>query len=168
MHEQFAVLYIDLNDFKYVNDNLGHAVGDGLLVEVGRRLKACAREIDLLARLGGDEFAIVMAGASQLEEVTILSDRIIGSLDSSFLIDGVEVSTGACVGIAIAPVDGDTPTCLLKKADDALYTAKAANAHVPYELRPNAHAQLRRREPRRPARADAHRRGQARSSLRLH
>jgi diguanylate cyclase len=168
MDEQFAVVYIDLDDFKHVNDNLGHAVGDKLLVEVGRRLKACAREIDLVARLGGDEFAIVMANVSRLEEVTILSDRITGCLDSPFLIDGVEVSTGACVGTAMAPADGDTPKVLLKKADDALYAAKAAKARVHDDVTLDAHTKLPRRKSRRPPRAGANRRGQARPTLRLH
>ena len=166
-HEQFAVLYIDLNEFKNVNDNLGHAVGDQLLVEVGRRLKACAREIDLVSRLSGDEFAILMANANQLEDVTILADRIIACLNSSFTIDGEEVSTGACVGIAMAPMDGDTPTVLLKKADDALYGAKKAATRVHHDLTPNAQTRSRRGDLRRSARADASRMAQ-RSTQRLH
>ena len=124
LREKFAVLYLDLNDFKVVNDRFGHAVGDKLLVEVGHRLKGCAREMDLVARLGGDEFAIVVANASGSAIATAVAARIISSLDRSFVIDGREVYTGTCVGIAFAPDDGDSPEVLLKSADEALYDAK--------------------------------------------
>jgi diguanylate cyclase (GGDEF)-like protein len=122
--EQFAVLYLDLNDFKIVNDRCGHATGDKLLVEVGRRLRECVREVDLVARLGGDEFAIVVANAQDAATPTALAARIVGSLDRPFVIDGGEVYIGACVGIALAPADGDKPELLLKSADEALYDAK--------------------------------------------
>lgn len=122
--EQFAVLYLDLNDFKIVNDRSGHAAGDKILVEVGRRLNACVREVDLVARLGGDEFAIVIADIKDAAIPTALAARIVGSLDRAFMIDGSEVYTGACVGIALAPGDGNNPELLLKNADEALYNAK--------------------------------------------
>ena len=123
-HEQFAVLYLDLNDFKIVNDRCGHAAGDMLLVEVGRRLKESVRRVDLVARLGGDEFAIVVADVADAAIVTALAARIVSSLDRPFLIDGRQIYTGACVGIAFAPADGDNPEFLLKNADEALYDAK--------------------------------------------
>ena len=123
-HEQFAVLYLDLNDFKIVNDRCGHATGDKLLVEVGRRLRESVRQVDLVARLGGDEFAIVVANAQDAAIPTALAARIVSSLDRPFVIDGGEVYTGACVGIALAPGDGDSPEFLLKSADEALYDAK--------------------------------------------
>ena len=123
-HEQFAVLYLDLNDFKIVNDRCGHAAGDMLLVEVGRRLKGSVRRVDLVARLGGDEFAIVVADVADAAIVTALAARIVSSLDRPFLIDGRQIYTGACVGIAFAPADGDNPEFLLKNADEALYDAK--------------------------------------------
>jgi diguanylate cyclase len=122
--EKFAVLYLDLNDFKVVNDRFGHDVGDKLLAEVGHRLKGCVREMDLVARLGGDEFAIVVADAQDSAIATAVAARIISSLDRSFVIDGREVYTGTCVGIALAPEDGDRPEVLLKSADEALYDAK--------------------------------------------
>jgi diguanylate cyclase len=122
--EQFAVLYLDLNDFKIVNDRFGHATGDKLLVEVGCRLKECVREVDLVARLGGDEFAVVVANAQDAAIPTALAARIVGSLDRPFVIDGGEVYTGACIGIALAPGDGTSSELLLKNADEALYNAK--------------------------------------------
>lgn len=122
--EQFAVLYLDLNDFKTVNDRRGHATGDKLLVEVGRRLRESVREVDLVARLGGDEFAVVVANAPDAAIPTALAARIVSSLDRPFAIEGREVYTGACVGIALAPKDGDDPELLLKSADEALYDAK--------------------------------------------
>ena len=123
-HEQFAVLYLDLNDFKIVNDRCGHAAGDKLLVEVGSRLRESVRQDDLVARLGGDEFAIVVANVQDAAIVTALAARIVSSLDRPFLIDGRQIYTGACVGIALAPADGDNPEFLLKNADEALYDAK--------------------------------------------
>jgi diguanylate cyclase len=122
--EQFAVLYLDLNDFKIVNDRFGHMAGDELLVEVGRRLKDSAREVDLVARLGGDEFAIAVANTPGAAIPMTLAARIVGSIDRPFLIDGREFCIGTCVGIALAPTDGDTPEHLLKNADEALYDAK--------------------------------------------
>ena len=122
--ERFAVLYLDLNDFKIVNDHRGHATGDKLLVEVGRRLRESVRQVDLVARLGGDEFAVVVVNALDAAIPTALAARIVSSLDRPFVIDGGEVSAGACVGIALAPADGDNPELLLKSADEALYDAK--------------------------------------------
>ena len=123
-HEQFAVLYLDLNDFKIVNDRCGHATGDRLLVEVGRRLRESVRQVDLVARLGGDEFAIVVANVQDAAIATALAARIVSNLERPFVIDGREVYTGVCVGIALAPGDGDNPEFLLKNADEALYDAK--------------------------------------------
>ena len=122
--ERFAVLHLDLNDFKVVNDRRGHATGDKLLVEVGRRLRESVRQVDLVARLGGDEFAVVVANAEDAAIPTALAARIVSRLDRPFLIDGGEVYAGACVGIALAPTDGDNSELLLKSADEALYDAK--------------------------------------------
>jgi diguanylate cyclase (GGDEF)-like protein len=124
MCEHFAVLYLDLNDFKGINDKFGHSVGDKLLVQVGGRLKACVREIDSVARLGGDEFALIVANSTSVDVAVSLADRIIRSFDAPFKIEGIEVSASACIGIAIAPTDGKDSESLLKHADEALYTAK--------------------------------------------
>ena len=124
LHERFAVLYLDLNDFKGVNDRFGHAVGDKLLIEVGRRLKDGVREVDFVARLSGDEFAVIAADAKDADVAKVVANRIVGSLDNALVMDGIEISTAACVGIAFAPTDGASPKLLLKSADQALYAAK--------------------------------------------
>jgi diguanylate cyclase (GGDEF)-like protein len=124
LREQFSILYLDLNDFKIVNDRFGHVNGDKLLIEVGRRLRESVREADLVARLGGDEFAIAVANAQDAAIPTSLAARIVGNLDRPFVIDGREVFIGTCVGIALAPADGDTHEILIKNADEALYDAK--------------------------------------------
>jgi len=124
VNERFVVLYLDLNDFKSVNDTHGHAFGDKLLIQVGQRLRDCVRNIDLVARLSGDEFAVVMADTVDRSAATTLAKRIVGRLDLPFVIDGVEIFSGACVGIAFAPTDGTGPELILKRADEALYNAK--------------------------------------------
>jgi len=122
--EHFAVLYIDLNEFKDVNDKFGHAVGDKLLSKVGRRLKVCAREIDTVSRLGGDEFAIILANTPSFEAALAMANRVVRRLDAPFELDGQSVCVSACIGIALAPMDGTESETLLKHADEALYAAK--------------------------------------------
>lgn len=124
MHEPFAVLCVDLNDFKAVNDRWGHATGDQLLVQVSQRLMTCTRNIDLVARLAGDEFAILLANTACSEDAAAIAECIVRSVDGPFVIDGVNVFSGACIGIAVAPADGNNRETLLKNADQALYAAK--------------------------------------------
>jgi diguanylate cyclase (GGDEF)-like protein len=119
-----AVLCLDLDRFKEVNDAPGHPVGDLLLREVAARLRACTRETDTVARLGGDEFAVVQVGASQPAEAEALCGRLLEVLGAPCRLDGQEVVVGASVGVALAPVDGDDPATLLRHADIALYRAK--------------------------------------------
>jgi diguanylate cyclase (GGDEF)-like protein len=123
--EKLAVLCIDLDRFKVVNDTLGHPVGDALLRVVGDRLQASARPSDLVARLGGDEFAIVQAGTEQPFGATALATRLIAEIAKPFELDGHHVVIGASVGISIAPNDASDPDKLLKNADMALYRAKS-------------------------------------------
>ncbi len=121
-----TVMMLDLDKFKAVNDTLGHPAGDQLLVEVGRRLQSTLRETDMLARLGGDEFAILQEGGpSQHEGAIALALRIINALSQPFDLNGHEASIGTSIGIAMAPENGVEPEDLLKKADLALYDAKA-------------------------------------------
>jgi diguanylate cyclase (GGDEF)-like protein/PAS domain S-box-containing protein len=124
-HERIAVLMLDLDQFKHVNDSLGHHIGDGLLVAVSARIKDCLRESDIVARLGGDEFVIALpsvAGNGNVEEVV---QKLLPSLRDPFQIEGHEIQVSGSIGIAQYPADGDNPEALLRAADMAMYAAKA-------------------------------------------
>jgi diguanylate cyclase (GGDEF)-like protein len=141
-----AVLCLDLDHFKAVNDTLGHPVGDALLQAAADRILACVRPTDSVARLGGDEFAIVQTVAEQPTGSTALAVRLIEKLSQPFDVHGHQVVIGASVGIAIAPNDGDNPDCLLKNADMALYRAKedGRGTHRYFEPEMDARMQARR------------------------
>ncbi len=123
---QFAVLFLDLDRFKMVNDSLGHMMGDQLLVAIARRLEACLRAGDTLARLGGDEFAILLENLFEIEDALEVGDRIHASLAQSFNLNGHEIFTGASIGITLSTNRYDNPEDLLRDADTAMYRAKAA------------------------------------------
>jgi diguanylate cyclase (GGDEF)-like protein len=118
-----GLLMLDLDHFKLVNDTLGHPAGDALLREVAERLRACLGPGGLVARLGGDEFAIL--GEAGRDALLALADRIIAALGRPFALEGQDVAIGVSIGIALAPEHGDDPDGLLRKADTALYAAKA-------------------------------------------
>ena len=120
-----AVVLIDLDRFKYVNDTLGHDVGDELLVEIGRRLKSTVREADVVARLGGDEFVLVLGGLPDESHVDALVQKIFRQLRGNVRLSGRTVYTTCSIGISLAPKDGDDSSSLLKHADLAMYCAKA-------------------------------------------
>lgn len=122
----FAVLFVDLDRFKNVNDTAGHAVGDQLLMEAGSRLRGCLRDVDTAARWGGDEFIIVAAGLDQSSHARHVARNAIAALSAPYHIEGHEYHVGASIGIAVYPGDGDDPSALLKNADVALYRAKEA------------------------------------------
>jgi diguanylate cyclase (GGDEF)-like protein len=121
---EFAVICLDLDRFKAVNDTLGHPVGDGLLRAVADRMSACARHGDTVARLGGDEFAIIQLDVGQPEHAQMLASRIIDAFRDPFDIDGHRIDIGTSIGVAVAPSDGCSSETLLKNADIALYHAK--------------------------------------------
>jgi diguanylate cyclase (GGDEF)-like protein/PAS domain S-box-containing protein len=121
---QLAVLYIDIDEFKSVNDALGHAVGDELLKGVARRLRGCLGEADIAARLGGDEFAIIQNSVHDAAQTERLVGAIYGAIRQPFECDGHLITTDASIGIALAPGDGRHLDQLLKNADLALYGAK--------------------------------------------
>jgi diguanylate cyclase (GGDEF)-like protein len=123
--QSVAVLYVDLDRFKSVNDSLGHPVGDALLLKVADRLKSALREGDLVARLGGDEFVVIQSGAHQPEAAEGVAIRLIDLISRAYAVDGHMLHIGASVGIALFPDDGHDPDTLLKNADVALYQAKA-------------------------------------------
>ncbi|MBB5373310.1 putative bifunctional diguanylate cyclase/phosphodiesterase [Acidocella aromatica] len=118
-----ALLCLDLDNFKIVNDTLGHATGDALLVAVAERLRGCIREFDMATRLGGDEFATILV-TDKPEEALAVARRIIERMTRPFQFDGQIVKVGISIGVAMAPRDGKTPTKLMKNADLALYRAK--------------------------------------------
>ncbi len=120
-----AVMCLDLDRFKQVNDTAGHPVGDALLRAVAGRLRGCVRSCDTVARLGGDEFAIIHAPLGHMDEVGTLAQRIVETLSEPYELSGQKVVIGASVGIALAPVDATDMGHLLKMADVALYRAKA-------------------------------------------
>lgn len=120
-----AVLYLDLDHFKSVNDTLGHPVGDALLRAVAERLRHCTRDSDVIARLGGDEFAIVQAELTRSNDAAALAQRVIDAVSANYDLDGHNVVIGTSVGIAMAPTDATNPDQLLKAADLALYRAKS-------------------------------------------
>ncbi len=123
-HHEFAVLLLDLDRFKVVNDSLGHRAGDDLLKEVAQRLKGVVRSMDTLVRLGGDEFVIVMTPLDARDEVPAIAARAIEVLKPPIVLQGVDVRTSVSVGIAYYPSDGVTVEMLLAHADAAMYSAK--------------------------------------------
>ncbi|MBV8591098.1 MAG: EAL domain-containing protein, partial [Acetobacteraceae bacterium] len=122
--QEIALLSLDLDEFKSINDSFGHATGDALLIAVAERLRGCMRHGDIAARLGGDEFAIIMA-ADRAAEVSAFARRVIERLSQPYRLDGRLVEIGASIGATLAPCDGTSPTVLLRNADLALYRAKA-------------------------------------------
>jgi diguanylate cyclase (GGDEF)-like protein len=123
--EMAAVLYIDLDHFKAVNDTLGHAVGDEVIKQASARLWGTTRETDVLARLGGDEFALLMRPIDGADTAAKVADRIIKAIGAPMLIGGQQIEIGASVGIAVGPGDGVKTDTLVKNADLALYKAKS-------------------------------------------
>ena len=121
----FAVLYMDLDRFKMINDGMGHVVGDQLLVQVGRRLQSCLRATDTVSRLGGDEFAILMDDIKHFSDVTRLVERVQNQFLLPLNLDGHEVFTSASIGIALSSTGYERPEDLLRDADTAMYRAKA-------------------------------------------
>jgi len=130
LEKKVAVMILDLDKFKPVNDLHGHATGDKLLKVVAERLIKCAREVDTVARLGGDEFAIVFTNIEDDANIITIADRIIHSIQQPLEIDGNVIQIGTSIGISFFPGDSDTPTELIRMADVALYQAKEDGRRV--------------------------------------
>ena len=126
LSQELAVLFIDLDRFKVINDSLGHSAGDQLLVQVGRRLRSCLRESDTIARLGGDEFTVLLEGRSAVADAMQAAERILAVLRAPFTIDGQEAYAAASIGISGGTSIRESGRDLLREADIALYRAKAA------------------------------------------
>lgn len=121
-----AVLFLDLDGFKSINDTMGHVTGDRLLQLVAQRLKKCTRESDTIARLGGDEFTILLKGVKNTEDVTTVAQKIQKSITKPFAINNRDFYVTSSIGVSIYPFDGDDAETLLQKADFAMYKAKSS------------------------------------------
>jgi len=119
-----GVLFIDLDRFKVVNDMLGHATGDQLLIEVAARLQKCVRAADALGRLGGDEFAIVLSELRRPDDAALVAQKVVAALSQPFTLEGQEIYLSASLGIGVYPSDGSDADTLLRNADTAMYRAK--------------------------------------------
>ena len=143
--EQLAVLYLDLDHFKSVNDTLGHHVGDNLLVVVAERLRKCVSEVDMVARVGGDEFAVIQTGVERITDTEMLARRIRDTIGDTYDLDGHAVVVDTSIGIALAPSDGMEPNELIKNADMALYRAKADGRGTYRFFEPEMDARMKER-----------------------
>ena len=122
--QQLACLFVDLDRFKWINDNLGHASGDDVLCQVAMRLRRQLRAGDVIARLGGDEFAILLSAPDAHQLALDVSERLVSSLETSLLVNGAELRISASIGIAVYPDHADTAACLIQKSDMAMYVRK--------------------------------------------
>jgi diguanylate cyclase (GGDEF)-like protein len=127
--DQFAVLFIDLDRFKVINDSVGHLVGDDLLFQVGGRIRACLKTRDVVARLGGDEFAVLLEGIVESSKALLIAERIIVELQTPFRLGTKEIFTSASIGIALSSPHYRQPEELLRDADAAMYNAKDGGRH---------------------------------------
>jgi diguanylate cyclase (GGDEF)-like protein len=143
--ECLAVLCLDLDHFKSVNDTLGHPIGDELLKVVAERLRRCTREPDTIARLGGDEFAIIMTGMERPTDAVALCKRIRDSITKPYHLDGHQILADISIGVSLAPMDGSEPDHLLKNADMALYGAKGDGRGTYRFFEPEMDAKMRTR-----------------------
>ena len=119
-----AVAFIDLDLFKEINDKFGHEVGDKFLVAIAEKIKGVSREMDTCARLGGDEFALLLSNAEGHDQIAVVAQRLLGSLEGKLSIAGIQLQASASIGIAIFPDDADDAATLLKLADSAMYRSK--------------------------------------------
>jgi len=136
-NQPLALLFVDLNDFKPVNDRHGHQTGDRLLRVVAQRLMAAVREVDTVARVGGDEFAVILEAITDAEDAAAVAVKIAECIGEPFSIDSHTLSIGASTGIAIYPGDGDGVSSLLQHADAEMYRAKRAGGPIPGAISAN-------------------------------
>jgi len=144
-NSELAVMYIDLDGFKHVNDTLGHSAGDDLLVDIGKRLKKCLRQEDTVARLGGDEFAVIINDIESMDYVDKLSRRLTEELYVGLNYEGRELNVSGSVGVAIYPKDADNEETLLRNADQAMYHAKKLGKNNYQFFNPEIYSDLMRR-----------------------
>src|SRR3984893_14887786 len=143
--DQFALLYIDIDEFKGINDSLGHHVGDELLKTIANRIRGCINETDLIARLGGDEFAVIQTGVNSVADVESFVGRIYQEIRQPYECLGHQLSTDASIGIALAPQDGTELDQLIKNADLAMYPAKPGGRRIHRFFEPSMDASAKAR-----------------------
>jgi len=133
-HQQTALVYIDLDKFKKINDNHGHAIGDAILQKCAIRMKDCLRENDTIARIGGDEFLLILTGIKTHDDIPRIIEKVQTVLDAPFVIDNIRLNITASLGTAIYPLDSSSGKELQRKADEAMYAAKQSggNCHCFY------------------------------------
>ncbi len=119
-----AVLYLDLDGFKRVNDTLGHDTGDALLQEASKRIVACVRDSDTVARMGGDEFTVILCNVKTPESIERVAQKIVDAIAAPFDLNGKNCSVSVSIGISLYPNNGETPDQLMKSADSTMYQAK--------------------------------------------
>ncbi|MFQ5554133.1 MAG: putative bifunctional diguanylate cyclase/phosphodiesterase [Acidimicrobiia bacterium] len=140
-----ALMFLDLDEFKAVNDRFGHATGDALLKQVAQRLAAAVRESDSVARLGGDEFTVILEGSQRVEDAGHVATKILRALEVPYLVGRHEFHITASIGIALYPIDGDNAEALLRDADIAMYSAKAAGSNTYQYFTPELREQTSQR-----------------------
>ncbi len=124
MEKLLAIMFLDLDGFKMINDSIGHLAGDMLLVEVSKRLKAMLRESDTVARLGGDEFVVMVENISDIDAIRVIAQKILDSFRTPFVLNNQECFISTSIGVAVCPPDGEDSETLIKNADIAMYRAK--------------------------------------------
>lgn len=133
-HLKLAVLFIDLDGFKKVNDSYGHDTGDNVLIQVARRLEACVRQSDTVARFGGDEFVVMITGLHTKEEAIYIAEKMIKAISEPFSIDQNIAKIGCSIGVAVYPDDGHLESDILNMADHLMYRVKTSGKNN-YTLR---------------------------------
>ncbi len=129
-NKKIALMFVDLDRFKWINDTLGHDAGDDLLLQVADRMKNCVRRVDTVARLGGDEFTIIMQDVDEEKHTRLVAEKVIEALSEPFRLKDKEANIGASIGISIGPSDAENTTTLLCNADLAMYAAKKAGRNT--------------------------------------
>jgi diguanylate cyclase (GGDEF)-like protein/PAS domain S-box-containing protein len=143
---QLAVMFVDLDHFKKINDSLGHDVGDKLLRSVAGRLKACVRRSDTISRLGGDEFVVLLSQVEHAEDAAISARKTLRALTAPHLIDGKSLDISVSIGVSTYPIDGQDAEGLMNRADNAMYEAKQRGRNNYQFFRHEMHAQLAERQ----------------------
>jgi len=122
--EKAAIMFIDADDLKKVNDTFGHDAGDTVLKQLAQRLLSCVRNTDTVARVGGDEFLLIATGLNTLEDAGVIAEKIIKAESQPFIFDGQQAAVGVSIGIALFPDHGEDKDRLIKLADEAMYIIK--------------------------------------------